>query len=111
VLLLLLADLLRDRERIDVHRDRVIEQPQIGETLDDARIRRPRPAGENDERMIVAIEEEAEIRLAIPFAVPAVLVNGQLRSEAIRGIVIETVVQRRIQEPFVVPEMIRVRHG
>ena len=46
VLLFLLVDFLGDRERINIDRDGVIEQPQIGEPLDDAGIRRARPAGQ-----------------------------------------------------------------
>ena len=110
VLLFLLVDFLGDRERINIHRDGVVQQPQIGETLDDSRIRRARPAGQDDERVIVTIEEEAEIGLAVALAVPAVFLNRKFRRKPVRRVEVETVVQRRIQKPFVVPEMVEVGH-
>ena len=110
VLLFLLVDFLRNRERINIHGDGVIEQPQIGEPLDDAGIRRARPAGQDNERVIMAVEEEAEIGLAAALAVPAVFLNRKFGFKTLRRVVIETVVERRIQKPFVMPEMVEVGH-
>jgi hypothetical protein len=75
VLLLLLVDFLRNREWINIYGDGIIEQPKIGEALDDSGIRRARPAGQNDDGVIVAVEEEAEIGLAAAFAVPAIFLD------------------------------------
>jgi hypothetical protein len=44
VLFFSLVDFRRNRERINIRGGGVIEQPQIGEALDDAGIRRARPA-------------------------------------------------------------------
>jgi hypothetical protein len=60
--------------------------------------------------VVVSIEEEAEIRLAVTLAVPAVLVNGQFGRETVGRVEIEPVVERRIQKPFDVPEVVEVRH-
>ena len=111
VLFFLLVDFLRNRERINIHGDGVIEQPEIGEALNDAGIGRARPAGQDDDRVIMAVEEEAEIGLAAAFAVPAIFLNGKLRFKPVRRVVIEPVIERRIQKPFVMPEMVKVGHG
>jgi hypothetical protein len=77
VFLFLLVDFLGDGQRINIDRDGVIEQPQIGEPLDDAGIGRARPAGQRDDGVIMAVQEEAEIGLAVAFAVPAIFLNGK----------------------------------
>ena len=110
VLLFLLVDLLRNGERINIHRDGVIEQAQIGEALDDAGIGRARPARHHDERVIVPIEKETEIGLAAAFAVPAIFLNRKLGSEAVCRVVVEPVVERGIEKPLVVPEMVGIGH-
>ena len=110
VLLLLLVDFLRNRERINIHGDGVIEQPEIGEALDDAGIRRARPAGQNDDGVIMAVEEEAKIGLTAAFAVPAIFLDGKFRFKPFRRVEIEPVVERRIKKPFVMPEMVEVGH-
>ena len=66
VFLFLLVDFLGDRERINIHRDGVVQEAQIRETLNDSWIRRARPAGQDDERVIVAVEEETEIAWPLP---------------------------------------------
>jgi len=61
VFFFLLVDLLGDGQRINVDRDGVVEQAQIGETLDDAGIGGARPARERDDGMIMAVEIKSEI--------------------------------------------------
>ena len=73
--LFLLIDFLRDGQRINIDRDGVIEQPQIGEPLDDAGIGRARPAGQRDDGVIMAVQIESKIALAIAFRVPAIFLN------------------------------------
>ena len=75
--LFLLVDFLGDGQRINIDRDGVVEQPQIGEPLDDAGIGRARPAGERDDGMIMAVHVEPEIALAVALAVPAIFLNGK----------------------------------
>ena len=73
--LFLLVDFLGDGQRINIDRDGVVEQPQIGEALDDAGIGRARPAGERDDGVIMAVQIKPEITLAVAFAVPAIFLN------------------------------------
>jgi hypothetical protein len=58
----------------------------------------------------MAVEEEAEVGLAVAFAVPAVFLNRKLGFKTFRRVVIKPVVERRIEKPFVVPEMVEVGH-
>ena len=88
----LLVDFLRDGQRVNVDGDGEVEQPQVGETLDDARIGRARPA------------------LAVAFAVPAIFLNGKFGRKIPGGVKVKTVGQRWIQKLFVVLEMVHVRH-
>ena len=60
--LFLLVDFLGDGQRINIDRDGVVEEPQIGEPLDDAGIGRARPAGERDDGMIMAVEDKSRNR-------------------------------------------------
>ncbi len=60
--------------------------------------------------MVVAIEEEAEIALPTAFAVPAIFLNRKLGSESVCRVVIKSVVERRIEKPLVVAEMVEVGH-
>ena len=110
VFFFLLVDFLRNREGINIHGDGVIKQPQIGEALDDAGIGGARPAGEHDEAVVMAVEEEAKVRLAAALAVPAVFLDRKFRLETVRRVEIEAVVERRIEKPFVMPEMIEIGH-
>ncbi len=59
----------------------------------------------------MAIEEETKIVLTIAFAVPAVFLNREFGHESICRVEIEPVVERRIEKPLVVPEMVEVGHG
>ncbi len=59
----------------------------------------------------MAVEEEAKVGLAVAFAVPAVFLNRKFGFKTVRRVVIETVVERRIEKPFVMPEMVEVGHG
>src|SRR2546427_7854210 len=43
---------------LPIYRDGVIEQPKIGETLNDSRTRRAWPAGQDDHRVIMAVHEK-----------------------------------------------------
>src|SRR5208283_3405882 len=70
-----------------------------------------RPAGQDNERVIMAVEKEAKVGLAVALAVPAVFLNRKFGFKTVRRVVIETVVERRIEKPFVVPEMVKVGHG
>ena len=79
--LFLLADFLGDGQRINVDGDGVVEQPEIGEPLDDAGIGRARPAGQRDDGMIMAVQIEPEITLAVALAVPAILLNRKFRQK------------------------------
>ena len=87
--LFLLADFPGDRQRVDVDRDGVVQQPKVCQALDDARIRRARPAGQADQRMIMPVEEETELALTVALAVPAVFLNRQFRSETFSRVKIE----------------------
>ena len=83
VLLFLLADLAGDRERVNVDGYGVVEEPETGETLDDSRIRRARPAGQHDDGMVMAVEVKTEVRLPAAFGVPAIFMDGQFLDEAV----------------------------
>src|ERR1035438_9517277 len=65
----------------------------------------------DNERVIMAVEEEAEVGLAVALAVPAVFMNRKFGFKTVRRVVIKTVVERRIEKPFVMPEMVKVGHG
>ena len=110
MLLFLLADLASDGERINVDRDGVVQEPEIGQTLDDSRIRRARPAGEDNYGMVMAVEVKAEVRLSAAFGMPAIFMDGQFLGEAVGRVVVEAFCQRRVEKPFVMPEMVEVRH-
>lgn len=56
------------------------------------------------------IEEESEIGLDAALAMPTVLLNRKLRRETVPRVVAEPVVERRIEKPLVVTEMIGVGH-
>ena len=60
--------------------------------------------------MIMAIEEKAEVALAAPLAVPAVLLNRKFGREPLGRVEIKTVVEGRIEKPLVVPEMVNIGH-
>ena len=96
VFLFLLADFLGDGQRINIDRDGVIEQPQIGEPLDDAGVGGARPAGQCDDGMIMTVQIEAEIALAVALAVPAIFLDGKFRLKILRTIKIKAFGQRRI---------------
>ena len=81
VFLFLLVDFLGDGQRINIDRDGVVEQPQIGEALDDARIGRARPAGERDDGMIMAVQVKPEIALAVAFASASNFPEWKVRAE------------------------------
>ncbi len=108
--LFLLVDFLGDGQRINIDRDGVVQQPQIGEPLDDAGIGRARPAGERDDGMIMAVHVEPEIALAVALAVPAIFLNGKFGRKILGGIKIKPVGQRRIEKSFVMLEMVEVVH-
>jgi hypothetical protein len=61
--------------------------------------------------VIVPIKKEPEVGLPAAFAVPAILLNRKLGREALRRIVVEPVVERRIEEALVVAEVVGIRHG
>src|ERR1700691_2524058 len=58
----------------------------------------------------MTVEEEAEIGLAAALAVPAIFLNRKLGFKTFCRVIIETVVERRIEKPFVMPEMVKVIH-
>ena len=93
MLLFLLVDFLRDGQRINVDGDGVIQQPQIGEPLDDAGIGRARPAGERDDGVIMAVQIKPEIALAVALAVPAIFLNRKFGRKILGGVKIKTVGQ------------------
>ncbi len=110
VRLLLSHDLFADRDRIDVHRDGVVEQPQIGEPVNDSGERHLRPPRQRDDGVVMPVHPETEILLAVPLAVPAVLLNREQRIERLQRVVVEPFRERWIQECRVVPVMLGVRH-
>ena len=59
----------------------------------------------------MAVHVEAEIALAVAFAVPAIFLNGKFRLKILGGIKIKPVGQRRIEKSFVMLEMVEVGHG
>jgi len=89
VFLFLFVDFLGDGQRINIDRDGVVEQPQIGEQLDDAGIGRAGPAGERDDGMIMAVQIKPEITLAVALAVPAIFLDGKFRLKIIGRIKVE----------------------
>lgn len=93
VLLFLLVDFFGDGKRINIHRDGEVQEAEIRETLDYAWIRCARPACEDDERVIVAVEEESKVALSAALAVPAIFLNRKFGSETVCRVVIETVVE------------------
>ena len=110
VRLFFLGNFLANRQRVEIHRDRVIEQPQTGEPVDDSGIGRLRPAGQGDDGVVAPVHEKAEVGLAVAFGMPAILLNGQLRVESVNRVVIESVGQRRIEERLVMPIMVGILH-
>src|SRR6185369_572012 len=110
VFLLLLVDFLRDGEWINIHRDGEVQEAKIREPLDDSRIRRARPASQNDKRVIVSIEEETEVTLPTALAVPAILLNRKFGNKSVSWVVVKTVVERGIEETLVVAEVVKVGH-
>ena len=96
--LFLLVDFLGDGQRINIDRDGVVEQPQIGEQLDDAGIGRARPAGERDDGMIMAVQIKPEITLAVALAVPAIFLDGKIGLKIIGRIKVEAFGQGRIEK-------------
>ena len=109
MLFFLLVDFLGDGQRVNVDGDGEVEQPQIGEPLDDARIGRARPAGERDDGVIMAVQIKPEIALAVAFAVPAIFLNGKFGRKILGGVKIKSVGQRRIEKGFVMLEMVERR--
>jgi hypothetical protein len=89
VFLFLLVDFLADGERIEIHRDGVIEQAQAGEPVDDSWVSHLRPARQRDDGMVTAIHEETEIGLSRALAVPAIFLNGKLRIKTVNRVVVE----------------------
>ena len=61
------------------------DQPEIREAVNDSRKRHLRPAAQNDDRVMVSIHPEAEIRLAASRTVPAVLLDGERRVKGSHG--------------------------
>ena len=108
--LFLLVDFLGDGQRINVDGDGVVQQPEIGEALDDAGIGRARPARERDDGVIMAVQIKPEIALAVALAVPAIFLNRKFRHKILGGVKIKPVGQRRIEKLFVVFEMVEVGH-
>ena len=89
VFFFLLVDFLADGERIEIHRDGVIEQAQAGEPVDDSWVGHLRPARQCDDGMVTAIHEKTKIRLPCSLAVPAIFLNGQLRIKTVNRVVVE----------------------
>ena len=110
VLLFFLEDFLANGQRVDVDRDGVVEEPEIGQPADQTGMGHFRPASEGDDGMIVAVHPETVVVLTVGFGVPAVLLDGQLRVEGFEDVVIESLGQRRIQEHLVVPVMVGIGH-
>src|SRR5436190_1635783 len=82
------VDFFGDRERVNIHRDREVQEAQVCETLNNSWIGCARPASQDDERVIVTIEKETEIALPAALAVPAVFLNGKFGSESVRRVVV-----------------------
>ena len=110
VRLFFFGDLAPHRQRIDVYRDRVIQQSQIGKPVNNSRERHLGPAREDDYRVIKPVHPKAKVGPCGTFAVPAIFLNGPLFIEGLACVVIEAFRIRRIQETCVMPVMVSVRH-
>src|SRR3989442_1678626 len=109
--LFLFVDLLSDWERINVDGNGIVKQPEIGQTLNDPRIRRTWPTREHDDGVVMPIHEKAKIALPLSFAVPAVLLDRKFGSKTFGRVEIEAMVERGVDETFVVAKAVEVAHG
>src|SRR5258705_2950177 len=96
MLLFFLVDFFANGQRINVDANRVIQKPQVGEALDDSGIGRARPARKYNQRVVMAVEKEPEIALAVSLTVPAVLLNREFRYKTVAWFEIKTLRERWI---------------
>lgn len=115
-------DLPGDGERVNVDRDGVVEQSQPGKPLNDSGVRGARPAGQDDDRVIMAVEEEAVIALAVAAASRSLLAHVPGPAHAVQKLALEPFVNLppqsahvhvhdiRAGTEIVVPDLLDDRH-
>ena len=98
-------------ERVEIDCDRVVEERQRGQGPEKTAARALRAALKNDQIMKVSVGEEPEIPSGLDALVPAILMNGFLRTELAYRVIILPLEIGGIQEGGEIPEQILGGHG